>query len=292
MDKTEGTILSGIPPAAVTVHLTRSTIRMHHSASWRVDKSNEVHDLMVCLTGQAAYDVDDRVVELSPGRAMLVPAQHRFRGRRTSDEQYTGIAQHFTLTLFGKVDLISQMDLRHDVRLSGWDYLEPLVRHYYETAPRTSTTLLQHHAFMVILGAFIEDAFLGWRQSAMASNESGDALSLHIMLAAARISADPLQPDVLNRALAKVPYNDEYFRRAFRDRLGYTPQKFIELKKMERAMHFLALGQSVKDTADQLGFHDPYYFSRMFKHYIGASPSSYRLRSSMRRAREQEQFVD
>lgn len=292
MDKTEHSVLSGIPPDALTVHLTRSTIKMHHGAAWRVDKSNEVHDLVVCLTGSAAYEIDGEPVELLPGHAMLIPARSRFRGRRTSDARYTGIAQHFTLELFGNVDLISQMELQHAARLTDWSYLEPLVRHYRDRAPATTTTLAQHHAFMVILTAFIEDAFLRWRQSAMASVENRDALSLHIMLTAARIADAPQDARAFEEALARVPYNPEYFRRAFRARLGHTPQKFAELKKMERAVHLLALGGSVKETAAGLGYKDPYYFSRMFKRYIGASPSSYQLRADRRRLRDQESYVE
>ncbi|MDV7144839.1 helix-turn-helix domain-containing protein [Tropicimonas sp. TH_r6] len=292
MDKSEHGILSGIPPDALSVHLTRSTIKMHHGAAWRVDKSNEVHDLVVCLTGNAAYEIDDDSVEIGPGEAMLIPAEARFRGRRISDSRYTGIAQHFTLKLFGSADLISQMDLRHTARLSDWHYLEPLVQHYNDTAPATSTTLAQHHAFMVILTSFIGDAFLGWRQSAMASVENRDALSLHIMLLAARISADPMNAQAIQEANARVPYNPEYFRRAFRERFGFTPQKFVELKKMERAIHYLALGRTVQETAADLGYRDPYYFSRMFKRFIGASPSSYRLRADVRRLRQNERYFE
>ncbi len=289
MDENEHGVLSGIPPDALTARLTRSTIKMHHGAAWRVDKSNEVHDLVVCLSGSAAYEIDGDSVELAPGDVMLIPAHCRFRGRRTSDHRYTGVAQHFTLDLFGNVDLISQMELRHVVKLSDWHYLGPFVRHYHDTAPSSTTTFAQHHAFMVILTAFIEDAFIRWRQSAMASVENRDALSLHIMLTAARISEDPISERTLPDALSSVPYNPEYFRRAFRDRLGHTPQKFAELKKMERAIHLLSLGKTVQETAAELGFKDPYYFSRIFKRYIGASPSSYRLRSVAKKAAEQEQ---
>ena len=34
----------------------------------------------------------------------------------------------------------------------------------------------------------------------------------------------------------------------------------------------------VKRVTAELGYSDPYFFSRMFKRYIGSSPSSYRLR--------------
>ena len=255
---------------------------MRHAPTWRIDKTNQVHDLVVCLSGGARYILDEDEIELTPGHALLVPARRRFRGRHAAGPRYAGIAQHFTLDLFGNVDLIGQMDLRPTVALSDWDTLEPLVRHYHDTAPASATTLAQHHQFMVILLQFLEDAFLGWREHAVGAMEGQDALSLHIMLTAARLSADPLAENALESVLGRAPYNADYFRRAFRERIGYTPQKFLELKKMERAMHILGTGRSVKETAAEVGYKDAYFFSRMFKRYLGASPSAYRLRGRER----------
>jgi AraC-like DNA-binding protein len=277
MDETGGRILEGIPAHALGLRLARSTIKMRHSETWRVDKSNEVHDLVVCLTGSARYLLDGVEVAMTPGAAMLIPAGARFIGRHEAGETYTGIAQHFTLEIFDKVDLIAAMQLEPVVALRRWRLVEPLVRHYRDIAPESSTNLTQHHLFMVILLEYLEAAFRGWRGET-AALEPGDALSLHIMRAAAEIAADPLGEGALDRALAAAPYNAEYFRRAFRDKIGLTPQKYLEFKKMEKASNILSLGRSVKETAALVGYEDPYFFSRMFKRYMGASPANHQLR--------------
>lgn len=284
MDEIVGSPLAGIPPHALSVRLARSTIRMRHAPSWRIDKTNQVHDLIVCLSGAASYQLDGVDVTVRPGEALLVPSRTRFRGRFAGGELYSGIAQHFTLDLFGNVDLIAQMTLRPSVQLGNWTVLEPLVRHYHDTAPPSATTLAQHHQFMVFLLQYLEDAFLGWREHSVGAMAGQDALSLHIMLSAARLAADPLADGTLDSVLDRAPYNADYFRRAFRERIGYTPQKFLEFKKMEKAMHILGTGKSVKETAAEVGYPDPYFFSRMFKRYLGASPSTYRLRGRERLA--------
>lgn len=286
MDETGGRILEGVPAHALSLRLARSTIKMRHTETWRVDKSNEVHDLVVCLTGSARYLLDGVEVGMTPGSAMLIPAGARFIGHHESGETYTGIAQHFTLEVFGKVDLIAAMQLAPVVALSRWQLVGPLVRHYRDIAPESSTTLTQHHLFMVVLLEYLEIAFLGWSKDTSAI-EPGDALSLHIMRAAAEIAADPLDPATLDRALAAAPYNAEYFRRAFRDRIGRTPQKFMEFKKMEKAMNILSIGRTVKETAAMVGYDDPYFFSRMFKRYMGTSPANCQLR-----ARDPETYVE
>lgn len=276
MEKNEQGPLAAIPVQALTLTLTRSTIKMLHSPSWRIDKTNSVHDLIICLTGSAVYEIGGERLVVEPGCAMLIEAQTRFQGRTTSSELYTGLAQHFTLDVFGRVDLLSQMELRRCVRLPRWDMLQQMVRHYRESVPLSSTTLAQHHLFMVFLTEYIEAAFLGWRQQQDAAIDNPDALSLAVMVAASRIAADPLDEAIVARALSAVPYNPDYFRRVFRRQVGLTPIKYQEFKRMERAMGMLAGGRSVKQTAAAVGYTDNYYFSRMFKHYIGISPAGYK----------------
>lgn len=278
MDEIVDKHLSGIPVNALSLQLERSTIKMRHGAAWRVDKSNAVHDLIICLSGAAEYRLDDEPIRLTPGDAMLVPAGSRFVGRIGDATRYIGIAQHFRLDLFGNVDLITQMRLKTVVKLTNWKVLEPLVQHYHDTAPPAHISLEQHHMFMVILLAYLEDAFTSWRKTAVGRIDGQDALSLCIILSAAKLAADPMVENILGTVIDEAPYNPDYFRRAFRDKIGYTPQKFLEFKKMELAMHLLSTGHAVKETAALVGYDDPYFFSRMFKRYMGTSPSSYRLR--------------
>lgn len=279
MDEIEHGLLNHIPPRSLALNIARSTIKMRHDKTWRVDKVNPVHDLVVCFSGRAIYQIGDDLEEvvMEPGKAMLIPAYTRFRGAfGGSDVAYTGFAQHFSLELFGKGDMIRQMRLRHSIPLPNKPVLQPLARDYHDNAPHGGITLAQHHQFMVLLLAYLESAFVEWRPTEHTPH-SQDHLTVQIMLAASRLSADPLGA-VVEDALHNVPYNADYFRRAFKERLGYTPQKFRELKRMEFAAHRLGMGLSVKAVAAELGFSDPYFFSRMFKRYLGASPSTFRER--------------
>jgi len=275
MEKIEHSILTGIPMNAMALTLTRSTIRMQHSHTWSVDKSNSVHDLIICLTGSARYEVDGEVIDMAPGRAMLLPADTWFSGYSTSREDYTGIAQHFTLDLYGRLDMIAQMNLKKAVTLARWEMMEPLTRYYYDNAPPYSTTLMQHHLFMFLLIEFIEQAHTGWREQSVGNVGNPDALSFSIMVAASQIAADPMSEAVVEETVNSAPYNPDYFKREFRKRIGWTPDKFQEFKRMERAMGLMAGGCSVKRAAELSGYSDAYYFSRMFKRYIGISPQGY-----------------
>ncbi len=277
-------VLAGIPPRALDLTLTRSAIRMLHSHSWSIDKVNTVHDLVVCLQGTGEYIIQDERIRLTPGMAMLIPAGTRFQGRNPDpDKVYVGLAQHFRLDLFGRHDLLGRMRHRRVIRFSRWPMIGPLVRHYRATAPSGSTTLVMHHAFMVILTEFIEDAFIAWTTPGDAALDETEGLSMAITMAATQIAADPLQPGLAERVVSAAPYNAEYFRREFRRKLGSTPVKYQEFKRMEVGMQFLEGGFSVTETAHRLGFSDSYYFSRLFKRHIGISPRGWQDQVRLRR---------
>lgn len=279
-----GTVLSGIPQRALDLTLTRSAIRMRHSHSWSIDKINAVHDLVICLSGTGHYQMDGKTHCLEPGMAMMIRAGTRFCGRNPHpDTIYTGLAQHFRLDLFGRHDLLARMHYKPVVHMSRWQMLGPLVQHYRTTAPASSVTLMMHHTFMVILNEFIEDAFLGWTNMHDSALDQSEGLPMAVMMAATQIAAAPLREGIADTVVADAPYNDTYFRREFRKRLGLTPAKYQEFKRMEIAMQLLEAGHSVAETGLRLGFADSYYFSRLFKRHIGTSPRGWQEQVRQRR---------
>jgi AraC-like DNA-binding protein len=275
MDGIEGGVLSGIPASALTLTLTRSAIRMHHTPSWAIDKTNTVHDLLICLEGAGRYRIDGEELRLAPGEGLFIPKDMRFVGWSDTSGTFTGVAQHFTLELFASQDLMARLRLRRKVRFTRWEMVEPLARHYRAIAPASSTTMLMHHLFMVLLNEYIEDAFEGWAIVTETPADAAEGLPTAVMLAATQIASDPLTDQLADRVVAAAPYNPDYFTREFRARIGCTPRKFQEFKRMERAMHLLEGGKRVSETAEAVGYGDVYYFSRMFRRYIGISPRGY-----------------
>ena len=67
------------------------------------------------------------------------------------------------------------------------------------------------------------------------------------------------------------------FHHVFKNGTGRSPTDFIIDKRVQAAQLLLATTtMSVKEIADNTGFTNPYYFSRVFKQYSGSSPSAYR----------------
>lgn len=72
--------------------------------------------------------------------------------------------------------------------------------------------------------------------------------------------------------------NKSYLSRIFKAYTGHTVHEFINLKKIEKAQRILLLeaDNSIQNIGNQLGFTDAAYFSKIFKKYVGVTPTKFR----------------
>lgn len=78
-----------------------------------------------------------------------------------------------------------------------------------------------------------------------------------------------------------------HFFAVFKKRTGFAPMDFFIRLRIQRACEILdSTTLSVKEVAAQLGYEDPFYFSRVFKSVSGVAPTEYRrLSAEQKRAR-------
>ncbi len=95
-----------------------------------------------------------------------------------------------------------------------------------------------------------------------------------------RHAASPLSiPELASHAELSV----SHFIRTFKQWTGQTPADYIHHQRVEEAKRLLADARlSVKQIARQVGYQDPFHFSRVFRRVAGQSPSTYRQAMIMR----------
>jgi transcriptional regulator GlxA family with amidase domain len=91
-----------------------------------------------------------------------------------------------------------------------------------------------------------------------------------------RAYAEPL--DVA--ALAQIAnVSEAHFIRTFRATFGETPHRYLQRRRVERAMFLLrATDRSVTDVCLDVGFNSLGTFSRSFQVIVGEAPTTYRER--------------
>ncbi len=79
-------------------------------------------------------------------------------------------------------------------------------------------------------------------------------------------------------ALARIAHVSEaHFTRTFRATFGETPHRYLQRRRVERAMFLLReTDRSVTDICFQVGFGSLGTFSRTFRDIVGRSPREYR----------------
>ncbi|MDG6099934.1 helix-turn-helix domain-containing protein [Alteromonas sp. ZYF713] len=81
----------------------------------------------------------------------------------------------------------------------------------------------------------------------------------------------------LSDLAAQAGWSVAHFSKLFRDRTNQSPTAyFIQLKIRRACDQLYQTNLSVQEIAEQLGYSDPYYFSRIFKRVQGISPIKYR----------------
>ena len=79
-------------------------------------------------------------------------------------------------------------------------------------------------------------------------------------------------------ALARIAHmSDAHFIRTFRATFGETPHRYLQRRRVERAMTLLRqTDRAVTDTAWDVGFASLGTFSRTFSNVVGSSPTEFR----------------
>lgn len=85
--------------------------------------------------------------------------------------------------------------------------------------------------------------------------------------------AEPLQ---LSTVAEHCGVSTGHMSRLFSEHLGSRFSDYLNSVRLDVARRLLTDGsRSIKETSYAVGYHDPNYFSRIFKKYTGRSPSSY-----------------
>jgi transcriptional regulator GlxA family with amidase domain len=91
--------------------------------------------------------------------------------------------------------------------------------------------------------------------------------------------AEPLDVPALAR-IACV--SEAHFIRTFRATFGETPNRYLQRRRVERAMWLLrSTDRSVTDICMDVGFTSLGTFSRVFRDVVGEPPSAYRRRGPL-----------
>ncbi len=90
------------------------------------------------------------------------------------------------------------------------------------------------------------------------------------------IAEHPLDRSPVPELARMANLSEKYFTRLFRQQTGVTPKRYQVNSRLSQARVLLEEGMSVKAAAFQMGYPDPYIFSKQFKALLGIAPNEVR----------------
>ncbi len=126
------------------------------------------------------------------------------------------------------------------------------------------------------LASFIFDLNAGFVEERRAPMDRSE-YSVHLERALSAFQRGIAEALRLPDVASTVGVTPEHLIRLFTGRFGITPMHYYRRLKLEAAGSMLLNSRlSVKEIAWELGFANPFHFSRSFKEFAGVSPREYR----------------
>ena len=232
------------------------------------------HILIYCVSGGGWAEFDRHYVMMDPGQALIIPAHTPHVYGATILDPWSIHWVHFQGSEGDYLArLLTDPSRTLQVDAECGKVVEALFRECYDVfVGGFVLTRLIYSAKLLhrMLGElfFNNSAFsAGARSSRFHSIES----SLIFLRANIDRSLS------LAEMAAHAGLSESHFSRIFKEQTGHAPLDYFILLKMQHASTLLALTSlPVREVATQLGYGDPYYFSRLFKKVLGVSPRAYR----------------
>lgn len=146
---------------------------------------------------------------------------------------------------------------------------------YYSLESEYSATNLVYSAIVLMhfLGSFSFEQQFGWQKEINERDVTGKAINFMRTNINRKLN--------LQEIAEQCNISVSHFCLVFKKSTSHTPVEYFNNLRIQRACELLDFtSMSVKSIADNLGFSDAFYFSRVFKKVIGQSPGSYRRHKS------------
>ena len=230
--------------------------------------------LIYCLRGKGWYELGKKRFEVSVNEFIIIPAiKSSLRYGADENDPWTIYWIHFSgrdIDTFNRSFDIGMFDgpqpiIFNEKGLQIWNMMYQNLEMGYSKENLTNTNLWLH--------SFIATFLYPDRQVNEKKQDAKNLINDTILYMQSELHR---QLSVEDMAL-KQGLSVSHFSSLFRKATGMAPiDYFIHLKLQKACLLLYSSNMKVKKVAAEIGYNDPYYFSRLFKKYMKVSPDQYR----------------
>lgn len=233
------------------------------------------HLLIYCLAGSGRAELEGREQAVNAGDVLLLPAGRRHTYRASHSSPWSIYWIHLGGLLVE--------DYFHAIAGNHHSFVasvgcQPRLTNELDLLLATVPRFRSHHQ---IYAANLIKSLLSFMALARDQRQERNT-TLDVARVRAWLQEHLHERIELDRLVSATSRLSRYhFIRSFKQATGQTPMQAFAHLKISRACYLLDItDRSIGDIAADLGYDDPYYFSRQFKKMMGLSPRAYRRENS------------
>ena len=239
---------------------------------WRLHNSKfALNKFYYILDGECTININGHDYKGIPGRWFFIPAGTLHRYENDTTRPFSKYWMHFDVTP-REMDLFSSMNLPLYIDLVDSEQIDILFETFSRIMrSRTLTDKLQVKSILfALLSHYIQLSQFGNVCVSSSNDVRAEELLQYIHV--------HIRESLPNGILAeRLHMEQRSFIRYIKKLTGYSPAKYILMKRMEEAKKLLEETDiSVSEIMWQVGFDDPSHFSKQFKKHYAFSPAVYR----------------
>ena len=231
--------------------------------------------LIYCVRGKGWYKIKDKLFEVQPNEYFILPATKEYISYGADEKDpWTIYWVHFSssdIHTFNRSFEIGLFDGPQPITfnekgLELWNSMYENLEMGYGKENLSKTNLCLYH--------FVSTFLYPNKNINEKKQDEKDLISNTILFMRSKLAEKLTLEDLalMNKLSAS------HFSLLFKKETGMSPlDYFIHLKLQQACLLLLTSEIKVKRIASDLGYDDPYYFSRLFKKHIKISPLQYRF---------------
>ncbi len=229
--------------------------------------------LFYCVDGYGWYELDNKRFDVRPNEFFILPQNVAHAYGSAKENPWSIYWMHFggeALPSFNTLSAVKK-HFRPSYIRSNSESLSLFSKMYktLELGYSTNNLLFANMCLLHFLVLFIYNS----KYFTVTAHQKDDLIDEAILYMQEHIAANLS----LNELSRHFKYSPSRFSNLFKQKTGYAPIDYFSQMKMQRACQQLDFtDKPIKEIASDLGYDDPYYFSRKFRKIIGMSPVKYR----------------
>lgn len=232
------------------------------------------HVMSFHKTGKANLRIGEQIFTILPGTVVYIPSNVEHDHYQENFEETAFLWWHFHFHIAGVMDVMKMFQIPIIFTLQDSEKFETIFREYYDLENHNiefpSIILIQAKALELFY--ILIDNATKQKESYFLLNNSETFLTILL-----RIIQNPIMPLSLKQLSKELHMHPTYICNRFKELFGKSPMQMQREAKIHKAKMLLCNREmTVSEISNMLGFSQVQNFTRLFKTYVGLSPSQFR----------------